>query len=496
MVSAVRAVYQRLEPRQMLSASHHPAGWSVSLDDGSLNIYGTNKSDAIVLNSDATGHLSLALNGTTQSIDTTAKLASIHIFGLAGNDSISVNTAKALSLPLTIDGGAGNNVITGTPGNDVLIGGAGNDFIAGGDGDDMIFGGKGNDRLVGNGGNDHLVLGGGRNVYNAGGQAGDTVDTAHSKGTLAAQAASAPRATPQDFFGTRTTGITPRQIRSAYGFGNIDDPNFTNRGAGQAIAVVVPYNTQNLTTSLATYSTEFGLPAPDTSNFQFVTATGTTPPADPDPSHGWEAEAATDVELIHGIAPDAKIYVVLANSDLFPDLFVAVDKAVDTLVANNGGGVVVMTAGSQNGEVNPNLEANFDQSFTRAAAQNVSFVSGAGDISGRVSYPAISPYVLSVGGTSLGFNPNGTFAFTETAWGNTGGGVSTNYPAPAYETAAGLAFANRTNPDVAYNADPNSGMAVFDATTFGDVTGDGTADSGWIPGGVGGTSAARPSGAP
>jgi subtilase family serine protease len=160
-----------------------------------------------------------------------------------------------------------------------------------------------------------------------------------------------------------------------------------------------------------------------------------------------------------------------------------------------GGGTVLATFGSQNGELNPSLQAYLDQSFTRRAAKDVTFVTGSGDVAGTVSYPSTSPYVVSVGGTSLQRDTLGNLTGNETAWQLSGGGISGVYPTPGFQnttTVGGVLLPRRGTPDLAFNADPNSGIALYVATGFGDVDGDSLPDSGWLPGGAGGTSAAAP----
>jgi len=131
---------------------------------------------------------------------------------------------------------------------------------------------------------------------------------------------------------------------------------------------VIPYDVKNVRLSVNTFSDEFGLPNVDTTTLQIITAQGNFAPDDPDPNHGWEAEACLNLEWVHAIAPSAQLFVVLTDSDLFTDLFAGIDKAVDTLVSQYGGGTVLATFGSQNGELNPSLQAYLDQSFTRRAA--------------------------------------------------------------------------------------------------------------------------------
>jgi len=121
------------------------------------------------------------------------------------------------------------------------------------------------------------------------------------------------------------------------------------------------------------------------------------------------------------------------------------------------------------------------------SAPNVSFFVSAGDNGLPAEYPAASPNVISVGGTTLNFASNGSVA-SETGWSSGGGGCS------AYETAnaaqagfAGYAQANcngkRATPDVSLDADPASGVSVYDSTSY-------QGQRGWFK--VGGTSASSP----
>ena len=101
--------------------------------------------------------------------------------------------------------------------------------------------------------------------------------------------------------------------------------------------------------------------------------------------------------------------------------------------------------------------------------------------SSTVEYPSASPYVLSVGGTTLTLNSNWT-RNTETGWSGSGGGTSTIESEPTYQSSV-QSSGNRTTPDIAWNADPNTGVAVYDSVRY-------NGHSGWFQ--VGGTSAAAP----
>ena len=169
-------------------------------------------------------------------------------------------------------------------------------------------------------------------------------------------------------------------------------------------------------------------------------------------------------------SPGANIVLVEANSASDTDLFAAVDYAHHLA----GVSVISMSWGSDDIAA----DASFDQGLssrylaTPTGHQGITFVASSGD-NGVASFPSTSPNVLSVGGTDLYLNSNGTIA-SETAWtpqvsgGTTwsgGGGVSQE-------------FAGRKAPDVSYNA--GIGMAVYDSYASG----------GWT--GVGGTSAGAP----
>src|SRR5689334_4390287 len=106
-------------------------------------------------------------------------------------------------------------------------------------------------------------------------------------------------------------------------------------GGSRAIAIVDAFDNPTVRADLQAYSSQFGLPAITSSNFQVVFATGTRPPRD----DGWGLEIALDVEMAHALAPKAKVILVEAASNSFADLLLAERKAA-TLVAAAGGGEV------------------------------------------------------------------------------------------------------------------------------------------------------------
>jgi subtilase family serine protease len=190
------------------------------------------------------------------------------------------------------------------------------------------------------------------------------------------------------------TAYTPAQTQNAYGFSQLLSQG--NNGAGQTIAIVDAYNDPNIVNDLATFDAQYGLSGTTASGVaQFLMVLnqngtqGSLPQADP--SGGWEAEEALDVEWAHAMAPGAKIELVEANSANLSDLF----SAVQTAAGTKGVSVVSMSWG---GAEFPN-ESSYDSIFSQHP--NVAFVAASGDSGAGTIYPAVSPYVIAVGGTTL-----------------------------------------------------------------------------------------------
>jgi len=253
-------------------------------------------------------------------------------------------------------------------------------------------------------------------------------------------------------------GLTPQQVRHAYGFDRI-----ANQGEGQVIGIVDASNHPQIEKELEVFSQAFGLPDCTTSNgcFQRIYSD-----EHPGADKLWALEAALDVEWAHAIAPKAHIILVESKSNKLVEMLEAVDLAVQM-----GARVVSMSWGTYEFAT----ESAYDGHFL---APGVTFVASSGDFGDPGFYPAASPYVTSVGGTTLSVASNGNY-LGETAWSGSGGGISIVEAELAYQMSF-QSSGMRGFPDVAYNADPNSGFAVYDSYGFG----------GWIQ--VGGTSAGAP----
>jgi subtilase family serine protease len=267
---------------------------------------------------------------------------------------------------------------------------------------------------------------------------------------------------PSDLSAPPTSAFTPSMIRHAYGFDAI-----SNQGAGQTIAVIDAYDDANIESDLVTFSSQFNLPSCTSASGCFMTlyASGSRPEASPQ----WAIETALDVEWAHAIAPQAKIILVEANSYALSDLMIGVDLAV-----SKGASVVSMSW------TTPEFfgERSMDTHFV---ASGVTFL----DAGAGVNYPAASPDVISVGGTSLTLNAEYNYQ-SEAAWSGSGGGLSAYENEPLFQEQFGVpndAGGYRAVPDVSFNANPGTGYAVYNSIAYEGA-------SGWFQ--VGGTSAATP----
>lgn len=267
------------------------------------------------------------------------------------------------------------------------------------------------------------------------------------------------------FASTSPSGLSPAQIKSAYSFSTS-----LTAGAGMTIAIVDAYDDPTAEKDLGIFSAQYGLPACTTANGCFTKVNQTGGTSYPRMNAGWALEISLDIQWAHAIAPGAKILLVEAKSANANDLFAAEDyaSAHASYVSNSWGGS------------ESSSETSWDSHFSTAG---VSYFVSSGDSGLPAQYPSSSPNVISVGGTTLAFNPDGSFN-NETGWALGGGGCS------AYETATSAQFAfenlcgtKRATPDVSLNADPASGVSVYDSTRY-------NGKSGWFV--VGGTSASSP----
>ncbi len=257
-------------------------------------------------------------------------------------------------------------------------------------------------------------------------------------------------------------GMTPDQIKSVY--------NLPKTGGNGTIALIDAYNDPTLETDLGIFSKQFNLAPCTSTNGCFEKHAMSSTVAK---NSGWAMETSLDVEWAHAIAPGAKILVVEATTPSGKNLLAAIDYAASRkdVVA------ISMSFGGAEFSDETTLDSHFVSKY------GASFFASSGDNGAGPSWPAASPNVVGVGGTSLSMH--GNVLSKETAWNGSGGGVSAYEKEPSYQMSYSIPKAGgyRSIPDVSYNADPNSGYSIY-------VSPSGTSKSGWYV--VGGTSAGAP----
>jgi subtilase family serine protease len=245
-------------------------------------------------------------------------------------------------------------------------------------------------------------------------------------------------------------------------------------GSG-TIAIVDAYDYPTAENDLNVFSSQFSLPACTTANgcFRRIYASGTKPKQ----NCGWGQEAALDIEWAHAMAPKAKIVLVEAASSRFTDLFRAVDVASQTVSANRGLGEVSMSWGGSEFSTESQSDSHF-------LAAGVVYFAASGDTGGATIYPSASPNVVAAGGTTVERDTNGDFT-AEIGWNGSGGGPSKYESRPSYQSGiATIVGSQRGVPDFSFDADPASGVSVYDSTMCQGLVG-------WEV--FGGTSVASPS---
>jgi hypothetical protein len=281
--------------------------------------------------------------------------------------------------------------------------------------------------------------------------------------------------------------LDPQLVNDAYGFNsleyNISGKILPADGADQTIAIVDAYGSPSIVQDAQTFDEHWGISNYDSGGNFFLSIQKLNPTvsseSDPvDVQQGWAKETALDVEWAHAVAPGAHILLVEAPSQSFLDLLDAAvyganQKGVVAVSMSFGFPVNQLTepATGDGFLVTPNGHTDAD-GITNAG---VVFVAASGDTSGVLNYPSASLNVLSVGGETVTVGLNGVVQNLK-AWSGSGGGTDTIYSSPQYHV-----------PEVALDADPLTGVWVYDSQPDPDV---GDTTGGWSV--VGGTSFSCP----
>jgi subtilase family serine protease len=252
--------------------------------------------------------------------------------------------------------------------------------------------------------------------------------------------------------------VQPSELRHAYGIDNIMFGSITGDGTGQTIAIIDAFNDPTIVSDLAAFDSNFGIAAPP--SFTVLNQTGGTTLPPNSPRGSWDLEESLDVEYAHTIAPNASIILYEATSPTFTNL----DAAVVTAKKHNG--VVAVSMSFSGGEFSS--EVNLDKKFTdplKTINYGTVFLASTGDGGAPGGYPAFSHNVTAVGGTSLTIDSSGNWV-GESGWAGSGGGTSLFEAEPSYQMGV-QSTGKRQMPDIAFDADPSSGVPVLDTYGFG-----------------------------
>ncbi|MFH9349363.1 protease pro-enzyme activation domain-containing protein [Kitasatospora sp. NPDC017646] len=266
---------------------------------------------------------------------------------------------------------------------------------------------------------------------------------------------SRPNAVTPNAATSSPSGMTPAQYQGAY---NLDKTGADGTGTTVALWEFDGYKSSDLTS----YDAQYGLTGPAVST---VSVDGAS--YDSAPGQG-EGEVELDSEIVRGAAPKATQLVYEAPNNDQGEIDMA-----NRIVADNKATVISISWGSCEPDTTAASMTAVDNAFKQAAAQGISIFSASGDDGSRdctrstsgatvksVDFPASSPHNTGVGGTNLQVSGANGYS-SESAWSTAGGGVSTVFGKPSWQTGTGINGTMRTVPDVSSNADPQSGFAVY-----------------------------------
>jgi kumamolisin len=238
-------------------------------------------------------------------------------------------------------------------------------------------------------------------------------------------------------------------------------------GSERAIAIVDAFDNPTAVADFKFFSSFFGLPGGG--KLKKVIANGNGSCVTPPYNSGWALESALDIEWSHAMAPSATIILVEACSNSYTDLMYAEQIAEQQVLAYGGGQISNSWSSGEWSTESSDWDWVFRANWT--AGKTISFFFSAGDAGLGPQYPSVSPWVVSVGGTTINRDPNTAAFVSESCWAGSGGGTSvyetysstfgtgtgpwTNFQYPIFGQAA------RQTPDMSLDADPASGAYVY-----------------------------------
>jgi len=255
---------------------------------------------------------------------------------------------------------------------------------------------------------------------------------------------------------TVPSGYGPTELQEAY---NLTAAS-AGDGKGKTVAIVDAYDDPLALSDLVTYRAEWGLPpvcsgwsSRNCVTFSKVNQWGGAWPL-PAPDPGWAQEISVDLDMVSATCPNCDIRLVEASAATLPSLGAAEDTAAAAGPVSIGNSFGVSETRSETIE---------DRNFSHPG---IAITAAAGDDGFGTQYPAASPDVIAVGGTSLSTATGSSRGWSETAWSGDGSGCSTVESQPRWQTkvsAVRATCSERAIADVAAVADPDTGVAVYDS---------------------------------
>lgn len=316
-------------------------------------------------------------------------------------------------------------------------------------------------------------------------------------------------------------GYVPSQFRGAYGVAGLVNSGVD--GSGITVGVVDAYAAPTISADANTYASRHGDPTFNPGQFGQINSS-TFDLTGPCGAQGWYGEETLDVEAVHGMAPGAKIIYAggmdCTDAALLDRENYLIDHQLVQIISNSWGGLGDID------QLPPDLQKAYTHTFLQAVAEGIGIQFSSGDNGDEilnagvrtVDFPASDPWVTAVGGTSLQIGRNNNYVL-EAGWGTkssklvngvwtpappgsylygAGGGTSTVFNEPSYQQGvvpASLAGywggKNRVVPDVAMDADPQTGMLIGETQAF-PATGGRPAGNFYGEYRIGGTSLASP----
>jgi subtilase family serine protease len=279
-------------------------------------------------------------------------------------------------------------------------------------------------------------------------------------------------------------GYTPVQLRAAYEGGS------TLTGAGVTVAITDAYGAATILQDANQFAATNGDSAFASGQF---TQSLSSKFIDQNLCGSWSGEETLDVEAVHGMAPNANVIYYGAKSCTDGDLLATLNSVAD----QNKASIVTNSWGDLGEGVSAAEVAAYNQFFNQAALEGISVLFSSGDNGDEVAaiglkqadFPATSPLVTAVGGTTTAIGPTGSLLW-QTGWGTekyslssdgkswvpvasnpfiygSGGGYSILYNRPSYQNnVVPQGQSGRAVPDVSLDADPTTGMLIGETQRY------------------------------